>query len=460
VRTQIVRTALEHPSWGCARVARRLAEEGSPVSPAAVQKVLVAKGLGTIGERCLELETRPGLTAEQRAAVTRRNPRFRHRGEVPDRPGIVAVDRAPLDTYAPGRGLELLVAVDLYSCHGWAGVTTDPRPEAAARWLAGTVVTECRVLAGRGRGVGVVAPARMALETGAPGEILARAGASVGRGPRDGRRRHGFVALLLDLLREGVLGLLPDEEWATAGLDRLRDELTGWVALYNSGCRVLGFPNLGLTPAERLQRCRQQGGEHRRRTAPAGDTTVRLVIAIAEPGTDQAHRRHNLPACVLEELRSRLHAGRWMEREGCKVAEVRERGRWLARSLTTMRRSGGSVADLAADLGVAPGQVLLVADDAGLPLGQVQLRPSGVAAPHKGLRDVLGTLGVTSPRLLLGVGPLERGEDVGRYVRERFPAEQEPRVARVVALAADAVEAILREGVQKALRRYNLARVG
>ena len=125
-----------------------------------------------------------------------------------------------------------------------------------------------------------------------------------------------------------------------------------------------------------------------------------------------------------------------------------------------MRHSGGSVADLAADLGLGPQQVLLVADDAGLPLGQIQLRPSGIAVPHKGLRNVVETLGVTSPRLLLGVGPLEKGENVSRYVREPFRSEEEPLAAKVVQLAVAAVEAVLREGVQKALHRYNIARVG
>jgi PTH1 family peptidyl-tRNA hydrolase len=125
---------------------------------------------------------------------------------------------------------------------------------------------------------------------------------------------------------------------------------------------------------------------------------------------------------------------------------------------TYMNASGGAVAqavealaleDVAADL-------LLVLDDADLPLGRLRLRARGGDGGHRGLADVLARLGVRQvPRLRFGIGRPQQVMETADFVLQEFGAEERPLVDQAVERAADAVESTLGEGVVAAMNRYN-----
>ena len=58
-----------------------------------------------------------------------------------------------------------------------------------------------------------------------------------------------------------------------------------------------------------------------------------------------------------------------------------------------MNRSGAAVAALVNWLKLTPSDVLVVVDDADLPLGQIRLRSSGGSGGHNGLRSIIEALG-------------------------------------------------------------------
>ena len=96
-------------------------------------------------------------------------------------------------------------------------------------------------------------------------------------------------------------------------------------------------------------------------------------------------------------------------------------------------------------------RVIAVVDE---PLGRLQLRRSGIAIPHKGLRELIAVVGPSFPRLCLGIGPVGQGLNVSTHVRRPFEADQEPLVEKVVAYAAEAVAAVLKNGLRHAIQKY------
>ena len=107
------------------------------------------------------------------------------------------------------------------------------------------------------------------------------------------------------------------------------------------------------------------------------------------------------------------------------------------------------VEDLAAD-------VLLVLDDADLPLGRLRLRARGGDGGHRGLADVLAHLGsLDVARLRYGIGRPDLPMDTADFVLQAFSPQELPQVTRAVERAADAVECTLAEGIETAMNRYN-----
>jgi peptidyl-tRNA hydrolase, PTH1 family len=182
-----------------------------------------------------------------------------------------------------------------------------------------------------------------------------------------------------------------------------------------------------------------------------------LVVGLGNPGREYARTRHNAGWLVVDELARRL-CGSWRSKFSGKLAEVRVDGSKLGllKPETFMNDSGRSVAAAARFFKVAPEALLVVHDDVDLEPGRLQARAGGGLAGHNGLRSLAQTLGSQDfLRLRIGVGRPGRGDgrSVADYVLSPFaPAEDQDGL---VARAADAVEAIARDGLEAAQQRFN-----
>lgn len=182
-----------------------------------------------------------------------------------------------------------------------------------------------------------------------------------------------------------------------------------------------------------------------------------LVAGLGNPGAKYAGNRHNVGRMVVEELGGR-HGAAWRGKFSGKLAEFRldDRKVGLLEPETYMNESGRSVGAAARFFKLPHDQVLVVHDEGDFDLGRLQVRQGGGLAGHNGLRSVAAHLG--SPdflRLRIGVGRPERGDPrpLADYVLSDFAPEDDRET--IVAQAADAVEILLREGLEAAQRRFN-----
>jgi PTH1 family peptidyl-tRNA hydrolase len=123
-----------------------------------------------------------------------------------------------------------------------------------------------------------------------------------------------------------------------------------------------------------------------------------------------------------------------------------------------MNNSGSAVAGVMADEGAAPGDLVVVVDDFALPLGTLRIRPRGSDGGHNGLASILMALGSDAfPRVRCGIRsePMPPKSQMAEFVLSRFAAGENATAQEMIVRAADAVQAILGEGIATAMNRYN-----
>lgn len=185
-----------------------------------------------------------------------------------------------------------------------------------------------------------------------------------------------------------------------------------------------------------------------------------MIAGLGNPGSEYARTRHNAGFLLVEELAREWRADWKSERRfESLVARGSPGGRtvWLVRPQTYMNASGEAVGALARYYRVAIPGVLVVVDDADLPLGTVRLRSDGSSGGHHGLESVEAHLGTRSyARLRLGIGRTETAvREITGHVLGRFTAEESEVFGRVLRHSVAQVTCWLEEGIEKAMTRYN-----
>jgi len=115
-----------------------------------------------------------------------------------------------------------------------------------------------------------------------------------------------------------------------------------------------------------------------------------------------------------------------------------------------------SVARLLKKHDLAPEDLIVLVDEVDLPFGSLRVRGRGSAGSHNGMKSIIGALESDSfARVRMGIGPERPVTDRVSYVLGRFRKADLEAVAEMLERAADAVEMIVRQGVEKAMNRYN-----
>ena len=186
---------------------------------------------------------------------------------------------------------------------------------------------------------------------------------------------------------------------------------------------------------------------------------MKLVVGLGNPGKEYDQTRHNVGFDVLDELVRRTGVTlrrSWAVPAWTGKVDLDGKNVLLVKPRTFMNRSGSAVVAAARKRGLEPSDVIVVLDDLELHRGQIRIRKKGGAGGHKGLKSVIEALGTEEfTRVRVGVGPRPAGEDLVGHVLARFTVEERGEVEKAIITAADAVAAIVRDGVEKAMNEFN-----
>jgi PTH1 family peptidyl-tRNA hydrolase len=186
---------------------------------------------------------------------------------------------------------------------------------------------------------------------------------------------------------------------------------------------------------------------------------VHLIVGLGNPGADYARTRHNAGFLVAERLAERWRASWGYEKKFNARLAVDARGErrvLLCEPLTYMNSSGEAVGAVVGFYRVPLARVLVVVDDADLPLGELRLRPGGGSGGHHGLESIEQHLGTqTYARLRVGIGRQGGAREIAGYVLGRFSSTEAALADKVITVASDLAETWLEAGIQKAMNQFN-----
>jgi len=186
---------------------------------------------------------------------------------------------------------------------------------------------------------------------------------------------------------------------------------------------------------------------------------MHLIVGLGNPGAEYAKTRHNAGFLLVGKLAELWKAGWTKERKfAARVAKAGRHGKnvLLAEPQTFMNLSGEAVGGLVKFYQLPLEKIMVVVDDADLPLGEIRLRPGGGSGGHHGLDSVTQHLGSKEfARLRIGIGRRNEAREITGHVLGKFSAEENALLEKVLERAAGQMECWLAAGLQKAMSQFN-----
>jgi PTH1 family peptidyl-tRNA hydrolase len=165
-----------------------------------------------------------------------------------------------------------------------------------------------------------------------------------------------------------------------------------------------------------------------------------LIVGLGNPGKKYEKTRHNVGFRVIDEL-----------------GFLNKKGVVLAKPKVFMNLSGGAVKSLITKYGIPVSNLWVIHDDIDLPLGKIRISKSRGAAGHKGVESIIKELKTKSfVRFRIGIQPKTgKPRSSEKFVLQKFTKGEERTVKEVIKKSVEAIEMVLREGLEKGMTKYN-----
>lgn len=188
---------------------------------------------------------------------------------------------------------------------------------------------------------------------------------------------------------------------------------------------------------------------------------VWLVVGLGNPGPTYAGHRHNVGYLVTDELAARM-GEKWRAHKSGRADVIEGRLQpggprvVLARARCYMNESGGPVKALASFYKIEPAQIIAVHDELDIGFGTLRVKLGGGDNGHNGLRSMRSSLGTGDfHRVRAGIGRPTGRQDVADFVLSNYSTVERKELPFQVIEAADAVECLITDGLDKTQQRFN-----
>lgn len=185
---------------------------------------------------------------------------------------------------------------------------------------------------------------------------------------------------------------------------------------------------------------------------------MKIIAGLGNPGSKYEETRHNVGFMALDVLAEKL---------GIKINKIKFQGLIgegrlgtervvLLKPQTFMNNSGQSLRAIADFYKVSAEDIIVIVDDIDISFASLKIKKNGSAGTHNGLKSIVAHLGSKDfVRIKVGVGDKKTGEDLADFVLSRFGKEDRKHMDKAVEAAADAVEMMVLDSVDKAMNTYN-----
>ncbi|GAA0449476.1 aminoacyl-tRNA hydrolase [Streptomyces stramineus] len=192
------------------------------------------------------------------------------------------------------------------------------------------------------------------------------------------------------------------------------------------------------------------------------DTSPWLIVGLGNPGPEYAANRHNVGFMVADLIAERMRAKFKVHKSRALVVEGRLGGPGpagrrvvVAKPMSFMNLSGGPTAALRDFYKVPVERIVAVHDELDIDFGQLRLKLGGGDNGHNGLKSITKALGPDYCRVRFGIGRPPGRMQVADFVLKDFSSTERKELAFEVDRAADAVETLIVDGLERAQGTYN-----
>ncbi len=189
---------------------------------------------------------------------------------------------------------------------------------------------------------------------------------------------------------------------------------------------------------------------------------MKAIIGLGNPGPKFKGTRHNAGFCALEEISGANGISLGKARHGSLFGKGKL-GRipvLLAKPEVFMNMSGITVKSIMRYYGIKPRDLLIIYDEAALPLGRIRIRRGGSSGGHNGMESIIRLTGSADiPRLRLGIGRRDKSarskSNLANFVLSKFARDERALFEEMTRQANTIVVYIVQNGIVRAMNEFN-----
>ena len=184
---------------------------------------------------------------------------------------------------------------------------------------------------------------------------------------------------------------------------------------------------------------------------------MKLVVGLGNPGKKYEKTRHNVGFMVIDRFSSvsGIEVSRKKHFSVFGKGKVDSETIFPAKPLTYVNVSGKAVSSFVRYYSFDLRDLIVIYDDMDLPPGKIRVRSEGGAGGHKGIESIILSLGSREfSRIRVGIGRAENRSDT-EFVLGKFSPDEKPLIEDAISRSVEAVEVIIREGLEAAMNMFN-----
>ena len=183
-----------------------------------------------------------------------------------------------------------------------------------------------------------------------------------------------------------------------------------------------------------------------------------LIVGLGNPENEYANTRHNMGFDTINEIakNNNINITKSKFKGLYETGIIQGKKVILLKPQTYMNLSGESIKEICDFYKIESKDIIVIYDDIDIEKGKIKLRKKGGPGSHNGMKSVVQELGTTEfPRVRVGIGQPEFKSDMINYVIGKVPEEEQKVLHEGVKRAAEAVEEIVKNGIDIAMNKFN-----
>ena len=183
-----------------------------------------------------------------------------------------------------------------------------------------------------------------------------------------------------------------------------------------------------------------------------------LIVGLGNPESEYAHTRHNMGFDTINELakNNNINITKTKFKALYETGIIQNEKVILLKPQTYMNLSGEAIKEARDFYNVKPEEIIVIYDDIDIEKGKIKLRKKGGPGSHNGMKSVVQELSTTDfIRIRVGIGQPEFKSDMINYVIGNVPEEEQKILQQGTKKAAEAIEEILKNGIDIAMNKFN-----